>query len=235
MRFKKILPKLLCAVFLATLALPLSASAEVKDNPDTKATKNQGCKTFSTVKSDICASGLVCEIVNFSDPKFTGTLIASESTNCSTNSTTPTGGKCDGACISVSEQGFGLDASNFGRAGLSQSKDLKGTVARVINIALGFLGIIAVIFILMGGFKIMTAAGNEDQTADGKKAIMGGVIGLVIIFAAWGISSFVINQLQSAIATAPQCDNAHLSLCTTQESCEAAGGDFSSGRCEVSP
>ena len=82
---------------------------------------------------------------------------------------------------------------------------------------------------------MMTAAGNEDQTADGKKAITNGVIGLVIIFAAWGIASFVISSLQSSTAVAPQCDSAHLSLCTTEDRCERAGGDFSSGRCEVTP
>jgi len=200
MNFKKIFPKLLSIAFLAMLVLPLSAGAK---DINTKAKNNEGCRNFSTVKSDNCESGLICEIVNFDDPKFAGKPIASEGTNCSTSSTVATGGACDGACISVSDQGFGLDASNFGRAGLSQSKDLKGTIARIINIALGFLGIIAVVFILMGGFKMMTAAGNEDQTADGKKAVMGGVIGLIIIFAAWGIASFVISSLQSSTAGAP--------------------------------
>ena len=50
----------------------------------------------------------------------------------------------------------------------------------------------------------MTSAGNEDQTAAGKSAVSQGVIGLVIIFAAWGIATFVISQLQSATTeTAP--------------------------------
>ena len=235
MSFKKIFPKVISLAFLAMLILPISAGAATAKDKDVKAEKNQGCRTFSTVKSDNCESGLICEIVNFTDPKFEGKPIAGESTNCSTSPTAPAGGTCDGACINVSDQGFGLDASNFGNAGLSQSKNLKGTIARIINIALGFLGIIAVIFILVGGFKMMTAAGNEDQTADGKKAITNGVIGLVIIFAAWGIASFVISSLQSSTAVAPQCDSAHLSLCTTKDSCERAGGDFSSGRCEVTP
>ena len=47
---------------------------------------------------------------------------------------------------------------------------------------------------------MMTAAGNEEQAASGKQAIVAGVIGLFIIFAAWGIASFVINNLSSATA-----------------------------------
>ncbi len=94
---------------------------------------------------------------------------------------------------------YGL-ASTFSRVGIGQSDDLKSSIATIINIVLGFLGIIAVIFIIFGGFKMMSAAGNEDATASGKQAITAGIIGLLIIFAAWGIAAFVINNLASATA-----------------------------------
>ncbi len=93
---------------------------------------------------------------------------------------------------------YGLDASF--NIGVGQDTDLKATIVSIINIILGFLGIIAVIIILAGGFKWMTAAGNEDKVVEARKMITQGVIGLVIIFAAWGIASFVINQLYSATA-----------------------------------
>ena len=77
-------------------------------------------------------------------------------------------------------------------------EDPRVIVSRVINIALGFLGIIAVVIIILGGFKWMTAGGNEDKTAEAKKLITAGIIGLVIILAAWGIAKFVVNQLYTA-------------------------------------
>jgi hypothetical protein len=46
------------------------------------------------------------------------------------------------------------------------------------------LGVIAVILVLWGGFKWMTAAGNEDGITEAKKLMGAGVIGLVIILAA---------------------------------------------------
>ena len=76
--------------------------------------------------------------------------------------------------------------------------DPRTMAASIIRIILGFLGIIAVILILYGGFRWMTAAGNEDSVASAKKIIGAGVIGLVIILMAFGISQFVINALYSA-------------------------------------
>ena len=76
--------------------------------------------------------------------------------------------------------------------------DPREMAGSVINIFLGFLGVIAVLIILYGGFKWMTAGGNEDGIAEGKKMIGAGVIGLVIILAAFGIAQFVINALYNA-------------------------------------
>lgn len=80
-------------------------------------------------------------------------------------------------------------------------KDPRDIAAAVINVILGFLGIVAVIIILLGGFKWMTAAGNEDKVGEAKKLITAGIIGLVIILAAFAISKFVLSQLMSATTT----------------------------------
>ena len=81
--------------------------------------------------------------------------------------------------------------------GLGQ-RDPRAIVASVIRVILGFLGIVAVIIILLGGFKWMTAGGNEDKVAEARKLIVSGIIGLVIIMAAFGIAQFVINSLMKA-------------------------------------
>ncbi len=76
--------------------------------------------------------------------------------------------------------------------------DPREMAGSVINIVLGFLGVIAVLIILLGGFKWMTAAGNEDGIAEAKQMIGAGIIGLIIIMAAFGIAQFVINALYNA-------------------------------------
>lgn len=78
------------------------------------------------------------------------------------------------------------------------SADLESSIASIISIVLGFLGMIAVIIILLGGFKWMTSAGNEDKIGEAKKLITNGVIGLVIILAAYALTTFVIGVLTNA-------------------------------------
>ena len=78
------------------------------------------------------------------------------------------------------------------------AKDIRETIASVINVALGFLGIIAVIIILLGGFSWMTSGGNEEKVAKAKKLIIAGVIGLAIILSAYVIAQFVILSLIEA-------------------------------------
>jgi hypothetical protein len=86
-------------------------------------------------------------------------------------------------------------ASNIG-LGAANPKDV---AVNIIHIVLGFLGLIAVIMILIGGFKWMTAGGNEDSVGEAKKIIIAAVIGLVIILAAWAITNFVITEFLNAM------------------------------------
>ena len=79
-------------------------------------------------------------------------------------------------------------------------RDPRGIAASVINVALGFLGIIAVGLILYAGFKWMTAGGSEDKITEARKLLFAGVIGLIIILAAFAIANFVLTQLIRATA-----------------------------------
>ena len=92
---------------------------------------------------------------------------------------------------------FGIDIVDNSLGGaLGQSNtDPRDVITRIINIALGFLGIIAVVIVLFGGFKWMTAAGNEDKVEEAKKILGAGVIGLVIILAAWALASYAIGVI----------------------------------------
>ena len=77
-------------------------------------------------------------------------------------------------------------------------RSLTETVAQLINVALSLLGIIAVVIVLVGGFKWMTAGGNDEKTGEARKWIFSGIIGLAIVMSAWAITRFVFAQLQKA-------------------------------------
>lgn len=80
------------------------------------------------------------------------------------------------------------------------TRSLQDTIASIIRVALSLLGIVAVVIILMGGFKWMTAGGNQDEVDKARKLILNGVIGLAIILSAFAISKFVIESLTTAVA-----------------------------------
>lgn len=91
-----------------------------------------------------------------------------------------------------------LLSSEFGDStGLGQG-DLKATIGSLINVALQFLGVVTVVIILYGGFKWMTAGGNDEKVGEAKRLIIAGIIGLAIVLSAYAISSFVIGSILTA-------------------------------------
>ncbi len=86
------------------------------------------------------------------------------------------------------------DATGLGTA------DLKETIGNLIRVALSFLGVVAVCIVLYGGFKWMTAGGNDEKVGEAKRLMISGLVGLAIIMSAYAITSFVISSVLSATA-----------------------------------
>ena len=77
-------------------------------------------------------------------------------------------------------------------------QDVRQTISKIINVALGLLGIVAVVIMLIGGFEWMTAGGNEEKVTSAKSRIFMGILGLAIILSAYAIARFVLEQLYIA-------------------------------------
>lgn len=81
-------------------------------------------------------------------------------------------------------------------AGISGgTTDLYSIVGKIINVVLGFLGIVLLFYFIYGGFKWMTAGGDPKGVDEAKNMIKNAVIGLVIIMASYALSNFVLAQL----------------------------------------
>lgn len=80
-----------------------------------------------------------------------------------------------------------LDGLNLG------TRSIYDIIVGVINVALGFLGVIAVVIILYGGYIWMTSGGNAERIDKAKRTLINGVIGLFIIGAAYGIVQFFFD------------------------------------------
>lgn len=70
----------------------------------------------------------------------------------------------------------------------------------VIERFLLFAGSIAVIFLIIGGFRYLTSAGNEEASEKGKKTLVTSIIGLAIILLASAIVRIVANTLGTGSA-----------------------------------
>ncbi len=97
--------------------------------------------------------------------------------------------------LAISQPDTGVDLATI--VGLG-TKDLREGVMSIINTLMGFLGIVAIIIFLWGGFRWMTAGGSEERIDESKKIITAGIIGLIIVFVSYALAAFVINQLITA-------------------------------------
>jgi len=95
--------------------------------------------------------------------------------------------------------GFGINAVNNGLAGSLAVTDPRILVGRIVQIALSFLGVIAIIIVMYAGFLWMASSGDEEKIIKAKEILKNAVIGLIIILASWAITTFVIMRLAAAI------------------------------------
>jgi len=72
---------------------------------------------------------------------------------------------------------------------------LSSKVGSVVGIVLSFVGVIFLILMIFAGLTWMTASGNQEKVTKAKDLMINAIIGLVIVMAAYAITSFVGNRL----------------------------------------
>lgn len=80
----------------------------------------------------------------------------------------------------------------------SAFETLSGTLGKaetLMNFATGAAALVAVVMLIYGGYTFITAGGDADMIENGNKMITAAIIGLVIVFIARLIISFVINEV----------------------------------------
>lgn len=89
----------------------------------------------------------------------------------------------------------GVDCVGGSNSNPQQATDsLNNTITQVINILSVVGGIIAVVMIIVAGYRYITASGNESSIASAKNTLLYAIIGLVIIALAQVIVQFVLKK-----------------------------------------
>ncbi|TSC75792.1 MAG: membrane protein of unknown function [Parcubacteria group bacterium Gr01-1014_31] len=78
------------------------------------------------------------------------------------------------------------------------TQDLRVTIMRIIQVLFGFLGVVAVLIILYAGWRWMTSGGDPQKIDEAKRTLINAALGLLVIFMAFAIVSFVIRALSDA-------------------------------------
>lgn len=66
---------------------------------------------------------------------------------------------------------------------------------KILGAFLAFLGVIFLILMIYAGVMWMTAAGNEQQVAKARNLIIAAVIGLIIVLAAYALTSYLGDNI----------------------------------------
>lgn len=66
---------------------------------------------------------------------------------------------------------------------------------RIISVVLGLVGTIALVMFIYGGVIWMTSAGSSDKIKKGREAIIWSVIGMAVIFASYGLTKFLLDNI----------------------------------------
>ena len=78
---------------------------------------------------------------------------------------------------------------------------IRELVLTIVNFALGFLGLIAVLMIIYGGFLYITAGGEQEGVDKGKKILQYALIGIIIILLSFAIVNTVLGVASNGAAS----------------------------------
>ncbi len=85
----------------------------------------------------------------------------------------------------------------------SVSSSVPELLGTIVGVALAFLGVIFLLLTIYAGFTWMLAHGKEEYTKKAKDTLVAASIGLVIVLAAYAMTQFVFQSLESSPAPQP--------------------------------
>lgn len=94
----------------------------------------------------------------------------------------------------------GKERDNYAQCNLRDSGNDSATavtdkINNGINVALGLIGVIAVVMIIIGGIQYTTSAGDAGKAQKARNTILFSIVGLVVALLAFAIVNFVLKNV----------------------------------------
>jgi hypothetical protein len=102
-------------------------------------------------------------------------------------------GLCAGSNLQLTE--------NPGQCKIAKSDaigKINNLVHTIVNLLTAIVGIVAVIMIIVGGFRYITSGGNDTSVTSAKNTILYAIIGLVVVALAQIIVRFTLSKLTNS-------------------------------------
>ena len=78
------------------------------------------------------------------------------------------------------------------------AEDVRITIAKIIRVVLGILGIVFVLLIIYAGTLYMGSKGDPEKLDSVRKIFISAIIGLAIILASYSLASYILSKLLQA-------------------------------------
>jgi hypothetical protein len=78
--------------------------------------------------------------------------------------------------------------------GLDPVKDPNRFIPDLLGVAYAFAGILCVIIIVIAGYMYTTSGGDASHVKRAKDMILGAIVGLVVVMAAFVVTQFVLGR-----------------------------------------
>ncbi|MCX6745539.1 MAG: pilin [Candidatus Parcubacteria bacterium] len=122
-----------------------------------------------------------------------------------------TGGGAAGGTVTL------VDVSPVGTVGIPT------IIGKIIKAFLGFIGAVALLMFVYGGFLMLISGGKPEEINKGKNVLVWAVIGLIVVFMSYTLANFVITSITSGGGGTQPGSTTGQS--TTQSQCAARSGD----------
>lgn len=100
-------------------------------------------------------------------------------------------GLCSGSNLQITDNP-NINSCNTGPNGVD---DVNRILRRIVNFLSALVGVVAVIMIIVGGFRYITSGGNDTSVTSAKNTILYAIIGLIIVALAQVLVRFVLDKL----------------------------------------
>ena len=94
--------------------------------------------------------------------------------------------------------GLNQISSAFGNTSqIGTARTLPQLILAIIRLMLMIAGMIAVVFVIVGGYMYVTSAGNSEQAEKGKNTLVNAIIGIIVIVLSYVIINVIVNFVSS--------------------------------------